>query len=1787
MANKVTCTCGHSWDKSGSSKKDATVCHICGKNNDMKMQNGGWLNRYQPAPKYDTLPEVVIQAKTKPKGERDTNAAWSFMDPIVMNPKTDMVGMGVPNFKQFIETSGKIKAQQEQDLKSSMLESSRRAAQTTVSPVRSQSFFEKQEAEKTRRQRNKEIAASNPDKYKYDYDTGDLIIKELATPGEWSDASYVSDAPDFVKTVAQLTPSGRDYDAGAAGANFFVNTFPYLAPITSTGRVASQLVGNDEYGINTNEGFTLDNVLGGTMMGLDVATSAVGLNPGLKILAQPVVNDLIDAGINTVTGVSKLVDAVTPPSYPFGRSPVRGDAWMKFVAAPEVQNRFGFTRSEASDWLEDFITNKTGKTLSQIDDEIRKNPRASLRYSRLLHDELYKNTGGGRYNALNAKIDDVAIKIDDISNKFKTWGNYLGKTSPVQGTKDLFNKIDLAAGKAIGFKTGNIESIAEETNRLLSQGLGVKKGDVDVSVRLGNNFKGSNYHNLFIQVKDPNLGWVDLGYIDIRSNTVFSPATLSTKIKQLLGRPISKAANPKIEKGFTKEMDFPTQFNKNLIGRGSAYDYGDIAIGSEVHQALKKSIEKHDASLLSSKGHTSGTRTSGYRQADQSPSGEVRYLREYLNGRLQGVSDGSSNPGWEQRVKDFMQKSGKTKWTTNEVELLLDQDPTLAPTGIRFKYEDGGNVEASQGGYTDIPFNYNSAWGGQFQMGGNVYPVNYVPQAQKGKRVPVYVNDPNDPRLHSYLDSLNLYKAHQAQMKYNPPIRWEDSGINKYLSNAIKEEEVPSRKKDLEEMLLTNKSYGKDFNKKTKKEKGKLFKADTKKARHDSYKSKKELGKSYPHDIPLINAYEKLTFSSPTETGLWSTPDLWNQNIAPIGIYFGGGNDENSAWNPIFQQPVQPIEYQGEPSDYMIYRDSPTMHGTSHKFNPKQKLTGKPSVKKTETPKITTQQVVQQPTAQPTKTANPPYSVNVEGDSVFGPGNSLIGFMNKGKFTPYSHNALNKADKALLENQEELQKYVGQKFGKEYVTFAMGGSIPGSVGFTYARTKGIPSEGPYAKKTMPSAQEGKIVPIDPKTDPNYAQPISEAMKFTIDWMNSPMYKKMLEESTSERGYNVMDEQRRAAIEDGNINYYEQSTDPTTGAGTFISRKGKAEMYLNPDAKYPNWSDNIAHELSHVTDFGGRYIPLKDRRLMNKYATHNIKESPFYKEAKQRGEVRELKGFTNYVNIPTETRARINNLRKGMKEQGVYDPFTQSFSKGMFDKYKQMELDEEDKKEGRTIGMDPYQQLKMSYTDEEIEDMMNKISKSGNDEIVPIAQNGTSMSYYQNGLDWKPKGMKNGGKSSDTNYKFGKSKIQGVGTFAKNTIQPGEYVGKVHTINELGKDYDFTSLGRNHNHSEDPNVQNVLVGNERHLIAIKPISKGQELTSNYRLQQDLEQPEDFEKKNNKKKNGGGLKQYQTGGEVKNKLCYDTYGRVIPCVKVDEKKIKKKIEGKTLMIPNYKDEFKDHLPKFKTLPPILTEDFTKIKAYQDSLNIFNKSLKNLDKTYLPHDTNVQANIKYVKYIPYKNLSDDIMSYQKDYPTTEWYNRGTPKWQRFADLGTSPFKFDKPDDLTESYRKNTQKKEFFRDHKIKPIGFQVWDEDGFADDSQVLYASVYKKPMQPYVFGKPPEPKLKGKVAEVNKLPMGESSQQMGIRERQMPNISASNVEMSGPYMVGYTDFDTQQGIDRGFRSAEERDAFIEDLRKRPAGNYQPGQMNISSYYDVNKRKTKTVNKKETGGWLSQYK
>ena len=75
-----------------------------------------------------------------------------------------------------------------------------------------------------------------------------------------------------------------------------------------------------------------------------------------------------------------------------------------------------------------------------------------------------------------------------------------------------------------------------------------------------------------------------------------------------------------------------------------------------------------------------------------------------------------------------------------------------------------------------------------------------------------------------------------------------------------------------------------------------------------------------------------------------------------------------------------------------------------------------------------------------------------------------------------------KADNANESNVSVPEDFVGLSYdtsGRNYSPawkgqFQQGGSLPGSVGFTYARIAGAaPSEGKYAKKTMPSAQNGQ------------------------------------------------------------------------------------------------------------------------------------------------------------------------------------------------------------------------------------------------------------------------------------------------------------------------------------------------------------------------------------------------------------------------------------------------------------------------------------------------------------------------------------------------------------------------------------------------------------------------------------------------------------------------------------------------------------------------------------------
>ena len=84
---------------------------------------------------------------------------------------------------------------------------------------------------------------------------------------------------------------------------------------------------------------------------------------------------------------------------------------------------------------------------------------------------------------------------------------------------------------------------------------------------------------------------------------------------------------------------------------------------------------------------------------------------------------------------------------------------------------------------------------------------------------------------------------------------------------------------------------------------------------------------------------------------------------------------------------------------------------------------------------------------------------------------------------------------------------------------------------------------------------------------------------------------------------------------------------------------------------------------------------------------------------------------------------------------------------------------------------------------------------------------------------------------------------GKGLFTKAAFKKGEVIGLAHVDGQP-----TIEIGKNHNHNEKtPTANNVKNGNKRYLVASRDLKPGEEITTNYRLQPELEQPEDFEKK----------------------------------------------------------------------------------------------------------------------------------------------------------------------------------------------------------------------------------------------------------------------------------------------------------------------------------------------------
>lgn len=172
-------------------------------------------------------------------------------------------------------------------------------------------------------------------------------------------------------------------------------------------------------------------------------------------------------------------------------------------------------------------------------------------------------------------------------------------------------------------------------------------------------------------------------------------------------------------------------------------------------------------------------------------------------------------------------------------------------------------------------------------------------------------------------------------------------------------------------------------------------------------------------------------------------------------------------------------------------------------------------------------------------------------------------------------------------NEEKVtlpEGFVGQGYdttGRNYSPawggqFQMGGSMPGAVGFTYARTNSpAPSNGPYAKKTKASAQNGTL--LDKGINKLY-----DAEDKLTKWLGNPMQRATNEAKSASYDY--------LGSNDDPIDSYRHSM-----AGNYTSKAIQDKLYNIPLVSQAAGfvganALGLGHEIStligHAPEFGG-------------------------------------------------------------------------------------------------------------------------------------------------------------------------------------------------------------------------------------------------------------------------------------------------------------------------------------------------------------------------------------------------------------------------------------------------------------------------------------------------------------------------------------------------------------------------------------------------------------------------
>ena len=335
--------------------------------------------------------------------------------------------------------------------------------------------------------------------------------------------------------------------------------------------------------------------------------------------------------------------------------------------------------------------------------------------------------------------------------------------------------------------------------------------------------------------------------------------------------------------------------------------------------------------------------------------------------------------------------------------------------------------------------------------------------------------------------------------------------------------------------------------------------------------------------------------------------------------------------------------------------------------------------------------------------------------------------------------------------QDRMYEMLGEISKKQKPNYRQGGSLN-----SYAKGGDSCAEG-YVKDA-----NGNCITQKQYNEQVAQQQLDESKEFTNQYFQSPMYNQMLQKSAGD-DYESIKESREDNLE--NLSDVKYKDKPLRVGAIGYSNARNGSITLGQDA-LKNKGVTV-HETAHSTDAPvnffdkifspktKRLIPESDKELIEGMVNKEFHKTPYFQENRSRimdfgpeGFHEEKKAYDDYykdyVGQPTETRARLMEIRKAASDayqkdpNAMYDPFNQEVTPETYQKLLKHDYEpakDENRKWEKKFAT-PLEELKGIYTDEEIMKLLNTVAENQSvndrDPNMQTANTGGQMSKYAPG-----------------------------------------------------------------------------------------------------------------------------------------------------------------------------------------------------------------------------------------------------------------------------------------------------------------------------------------------------------------------------------------------------------------------------------------------------------------------